>query len=285
MNMLDFNLSDLILLVGNQLMNHVCELIDGGRYTCTPAWYSDGRLISDCHRCYFPIRGAAEMTIASLSHQISPGKIYMIPARQRVAYNCRRRLELDWVHFRLNNPQLDAALVQRGGVMTWPVAHWRFWQPLYKRMQEAIAHRSRQLILQLDAMLLYEIAALVGTTLDAECEDAEARRWRERLAPAVAYMDQHFRSNPPLAEIAAVSHLSPVYFHRACVRWLGTTPHRYMLQRRMQIARDKLEREQLAVKEAAAAAGYADVFYFSRVFKSAFGVSPGSARRREPPRP
>jgi AraC-like DNA-binding protein len=52
----------------------------------------------------------------------------------------------------------------------------------------------------------------------------------------------------------------------------GTSPHRYLLMRRLEIARDRIHRGRRLV-DVAYDAGYADQAHFTRAFKSAFGLT------------
>jgi AraC-like DNA-binding protein len=65
---------------------------------------------------------------------------------------------------------------------------------------------------------------------------------------------------------------------------LGTSPHRYLLMRRLELARDGIHRGRPLV-EVAGDAGFADQAHFTRVFKSAFGLTPARYRalRTGPP--
>jgi AraC-like DNA-binding protein len=65
---------------------------------------------------------------------------------------------------------------------------------------------------------------------------------------------------------------------------LGTSPHRYLLMRRLARARDGIHRGRPLV-EVAGDAGFADQAHFTRVFKSAFGLTPARYRvlRTAPP--
>jgi len=49
-----------------------------------------------------------------------------------------------------------------------------------------------------------------------------------RIARAIRYIDEHFRSQPRLAAIAASAHLSEFHFNRLFRRWAGLTPRQYL---------------------------------------------------------
>ena len=57
----------------------------------------------------------------------------------------------------------------------------------------------------------------------------------------------------------------------------GTSPHRYLLMRRLEFARDRIHRERPLV-EVACDAGFADQAHFTRAFRSAFGLTPARYR-------
>jgi AraC-like DNA-binding protein len=64
----------------------------------------------------------------------------------------------------------------------------------------------------------------------------------------------------------------------------GTSPHRYLLMRRLEFARDRMHDDR-PLAEIAFDAGFADQAHFTRAFRSAFGLTPARYRRlRRAPR-
>jgi AraC-like DNA-binding protein len=57
----------------------------------------------------------------------------------------------------------------------------------------------------------------------------------------------------------------------------GTSPYRYLLMRRLEFGRELIHRER-ALVEVAIDAGFADQAHFTRVFKSAWGLTPARYR-------
>ncbi len=85
-----------------------------------------------------------------------------------------------------------------------------------------------------------------------------------------------------LSEIAASCGLSPRHANRIFARSLGVSIGRYVLERRMELARRRLEETTLQVKEIALGLGYDDISYFNRVFKRQFKATPLQCRARKP---
>jgi AraC-like DNA-binding protein len=75
-------------------------------------------------------------------------------------------------------------------------------------------------------------------------------------------------------EVEAVTGLDRYQFARQFRAVHGTSPYRYSVMRRLDMARRQL-RQARPLAETALAAGFADQAHFTRAFKAAFGMTPG----------
>jgi AraC-like DNA-binding protein len=80
-----------------------------------------------------------------------------------------------------------------------------------------------------------------------------------------------------LAELAALSGVSRFQLLRGFARAVGTTPHAYLLQQRVRLARRLLAAGRRPA-EAAAEAGFADQSHLTRAFRRQFGITPARYR-------
>ena len=78
-------------------------------------------------------------------------------------------------------------------------------------------------------------------------------------------------------ELEAITGLTRYDLCRQFRILLGTSPHRYLLMRRLAFARDQIHQDRPLV-EVACEAGFADQAHFTRVFKTAFGLTPARYR-------
>ena len=95
--------------------------------------------------------------------------------------------------------------------------------------------------------------------------------------PAVERGREFLESRPAIvqsSEVEAVTGLDRYQFARQFRAVYGTSPYRYSVMRRLDMARRQL-REARALAETALGAGFADQAHFTRTFKAAFGVTPG----------
>jgi AraC-like DNA-binding protein/quercetin dioxygenase-like cupin family protein len=98
------------------------------------------------------------------------------------------------------------------------------------------------------------------------------------LSPSVRRALERVEADPAsqtsLAELARLSGISRFQLVRGFVREVGVTPHAYVLQRRVLLARQLLTLGQ-SIVEAAMNAGFADQSHLTRAFLRQFGVTPG----------
>ena len=102
----------------------------------------------------------------------------------------------------------------------------------------------------------------------------------ERVARAVAYLSDHYRSSPTLSEVAEAVQTSPFHFHRLFVKHAGISPKHYLLRMQLMIAKWMLRATRTPIGEIAQATGFASHGHFTATFHRLVGVSPSTFRER-----
>jgi AraC family transcriptional regulator of adaptative response/methylated-DNA-[protein]-cysteine methyltransferase len=67
-----------------------------------------------------------------------------------------------------------------------------------------------------------------------------ASRDYQRIERAIRYLDENFRDQPELEDLARLVGLSPSHFHRLFSRWVGTTPKRFLQFLTIEYAKERL---------------------------------------------
>ena len=101
--------------------------------------------------------------------------------------------------------------------------------------------------------------------------------WQIRRAKEL--IRENLTGDVPLAVLAAECGLSVRHFARAFRQSTGLPPHRWLLERRVDRARDLLTNCTLSLSDVAFSCGFADQSHFTRVFTTMVGASPGAWRR------
>jgi AraC family transcriptional regulator len=92
------------------------------------------------------------------------------------------------------------------------------------------------------------------------------------------FIDARLDSDIALDDLAAEACLSPFHFSRLFRDATGLSPHRYVTDRRVQAAKDKLALNHSSLVEIALDTGFGSQANFIRVFRKATGLTPGQYR-------
>jgi AraC-like DNA-binding protein len=95
------------------------------------------------------------------------------------------------------------------------------------------------------------------------------------LTRAKARIDDDPAAATTLADLAREAGMSRFQVVRGFAKFIGLTPHAYIVQRRMDAARAMIAAGATLV-DAAATCGFADQSHFNRVFVRCYGVTPGA---------
>jgi AraC-like DNA-binding protein len=215
---------------------------------------------------------AARSPRSTASLRLSPQRIYFISGFRLKQQICPERMDVYWTHFVPESLYLRYLLDQLPPVCSWSrrsaAASYREICDLFDLPFTAQSRPRKDTSpateCRIQALLLGLIARLLETLDQGRVQAFQPEYYR--LKNAFDFMQTHFRENPPLETIAAQVGLAPNYFHRRFRKLFGTTPFNFMLAQRLNHARHLLGSTTLSVKEIAAAVGYDDPTYFSRVF-------------------
>ena len=116
------------------------------------------------------------------------------------------------------------------------------------------------------------------TLAPAECRYRSQSPVASRLRRALTYIAKHSLRRIPESEIARVCEMSPSRFCREFKAAFGVTFVEYLSQYRVAAAKRLLANPRISVTDVAAAAGFSDPSYFTRVFRKQEGVSPSEYR-------
>jgi len=139
----------------------------------------------------------------------------------------------------------------------------------------------------------FQPAAMPSATVHWRAEDAPQPQlaalprqdWRGGL-PAGAlrrvllHIEENLGERVGLGTLAAVAGLSKWHFGRAFKRSVGTAPHSYLVQRRIERAKQLVAETNRPLADIGYETGFADQSHFTHVFAAMVGATPLSFRRR-----
>jgi AraC family transcriptional regulator len=101
--------------------------------------------------------------------------------------------------------------------------------------------------------------------------------WQERRAREILHAN--IKSGVALKEVARECGLSVGYFSHAFRHTLGVAPHKWLIEQRVVLSKEKLRDDGLSLSDVAAECGFSDQSHLTRAFRQTVGVSPGAWRR------
>lgn len=121
----------------------------------------------------------------------------------------------------------------------------------------------------MDEQLILLLAGLLG--------DAKAPKVRVplRIGQIKERIDEDPTGHHPLDELAQISGVSRFQTLRGFSALTGLTPHAYIIQRRLELAKSLIRRG-VGLANAGCEAGFADQSHFHRAFVRRFGMTPGT---------
>jgi len=96
----------------------------------------------------------------------------------------------------------------------------------------------------------------------------------DKIAHAIAYIDEHFKEQPSLDEIAEHIHLSSFHFQRLFKEWVGISPKKYLQFISSKYAKSLLSRKEMNLFDTAYESGLSGTSRLHDLFIKLEGMTP-----------
>jgi AraC family transcriptional regulator of adaptative response/methylated-DNA-[protein]-cysteine methyltransferase len=97
----------------------------------------------------------------------------------------------------------------------------------------------------------------------------------DRIAKAIDYIKDHFKTQPSLETIAANAGLSPFHFQRLFTEWAGVSPKKFLQYTSLDYAKKLLKEDQATLFDTAYEAGLSGISRLHDLFITIEGMTPG----------
>jgi AraC family transcriptional regulator len=233
-----------------------------------------------------PYRLEGRVAGRKVNSTMTTGFIKLVEARVRSSWRWDPGYPIDVLHVSVDDGALRAAAdeleAQRMPEIKTRVA---FESANLTRIAHALheqLHRPPEMSLLTDALRLELILRLIGEHSSLAGQSV-VRLPSNRLASSTLrslddFIASELANEINIDQLAAIAGVSRFHFARMFRATVGTTPYRYVLNFRLERARRMLRANRHALRDIAAATGFADQSHLSRRVKRRFGVTPAELR-------
>jgi|GEM_PF-490827 len=241
-------------------------------------------------RLYHNDSEGASITLNGVVHPLRKDHVYLLPAGMTFGTDARRSLTQFYVHFDIYGlPGLALRQLFHELVCLPPSP------VLLAMIESATGDLPAHLFvspskLSVKPSLLCRIKAIiyesVAQYLDSVPPERMVACWQftqglEALSPALRYIEEHMPDHLLNADLAAMCGMGEFAFIRRFRAAIGQTPSRYVMERRVTDAAQRLMFTDQKLDQIAEQTGFHDRAHFSRVFREQIGTSPAAYRKQQ----
>ena len=258
--------------VGGALMSFCAEW--------TQTWDAPGYLSSRHFHPYAELGlcldGCGLFFVEDRVYPFSRGTVIYIPADMpHIEENSPRR-QSSWKYL-----WVDDRLFGGGDVLSClpseAVTQERSCRHMFEMLYDEVSGKKEDTVLYIS--LCTAFARMMARTLVSDRKQS-ANEAREKIAPAISYIADHYSEEITVSYLAEKTHLSESTLKRAFSEATGQTPYAYICLVRLAAAENLLIHTDLPILEISSACGFNSLSSFNRQFKKANGLTPSNIRGR-----
>lgn len=222
---------------------------------------------------FYMLEGKLQLWLQGEPTSIRAGEMIVISPQTPYQYTAPKKMNITylWVHFTgyeaesfMKNLEISTNRPQTAGI------HWELY-PIWKKL-------FHEFILN-DRLFVHAAGGILTELLVEFSRILHNPNSGRLLLKSISYIHEHYPDDLKLSALAQLEALSETHYRALFKQRTGLSPIQYIIQVRVDAAANFLTNSRKSIHEIAALVGYADVYYFGRIFKSKTGISPGKYRR------
>lgn len=129
-------------------------------------------------------------------------------------------------------------------------------------------------------VVVARLLRLEGFSMDRAASGVSGPRVNRECEMVRRYMDEHFKENLSLDQLAALAHISKYYLAHSFRREFGVSPISYLISRRIRESRFLLRETDYSLSLISQILGFSSLSYFSQCFRRSEGMGPLEYRKQ-----
>ena len=103
---------------------------------------------------------------------------------------------------------------------------------------------------------------------------------QSQLARVIDYMKANLTQDLSILDLATLTSMSESHFSRSFKQSVGISPYQYLMQQRVEQAKELLEKQSIAISTIALNCGFANQTHLTKVFRQMTGITPKAYQKR-----
>lgn len=264
--------------IRNQLLFSAQYRITAAAFTkCSPQW-RDTRFTPEFNRFYLIMDGEGMVELAGKQYFPKPGQLFFLPAAEVQSYATisDNTFLKYWVHFTAKTGGLQLFSLLRMPVFT-DIGSLEQTALKFEALIEAFRDRTIQAAFRQQS-LLFEILSDYADHFASEQFQLYNPEMTTRIESMLSFIDSRLSEAITIDQLAEQFHYHPNHVIRMFKQLTGFSPIRYLIRRRIDVAKLRLTASNRTIAEISEEVGL-EPHYFSRVFKEETGFSPSDYRK------
>ena len=243
---------------------------------CHPNKGLIGPLTKSHHILHFVLSGRGFYTLEGQTFNVSEGDLFLIPPECRISY--RPDPEDPWQYMWLEFSGSECKNLCEQAMLTpkTPLYHPQS-EEIFRHMADMIEESITSSESGVTINCAGHMLCIFGQLIRERNFSSEhvLSRGEAKIQPVLEYIERNLGDESlSVEQVARQMNFSVPYLSRIFKAFMGLSPTKYIIERRMRKACAMLESKAFTVSEIAAAVGYNSPFYFSNEFKKRVGITP-----------
>ncbi|WP_409344295.1 helix-turn-helix domain-containing protein [Paenibacillus sp. MBLB4367] len=255
-----------------------------GKARCEPGWSWRPAPMRDFD-LWYALNGTGEIFINGTPHRVHKGACFLLRPGDRVSATQHPddRLGVIFIHFSVTGPRdvpLDPETLGFPPRLTLMDDTYHFERDLHRLLElpdrpEPFAAEEFHHLMQLIFLQLRRAGARPAA------HDRHSLKHKQLVHHTIDRIRDRIGQPIDHRELAELAGLSPRYVSNLFKQYTGHSLKAYITRMRMERAKLLLAETSMNITQAAEAVGYNDIYFFSKLFRSLYGVPPSHFRRNE----
>lgn len=251
-----------------------------GHEQCTPG-QRYGPAVRDHYLYVFVVKGRGVYKVKGLEYALKQGQAFILFPHEFTQYEADRHEPWEYMWFGFGGSLVSGYLQRAGSHVGEPVLTHRHPERVHRLFNELLAYEPENVSVDelfytgiLSAML-FEICSQQARKHADENSESDAYVERARN-----FMKQHYDKGIQMTDVARYVGLERSYFSKMYKHKTGASPYQYVMELRLDKAKQLLLETDMPIEHIALLVGFKDTFHFSGFFKHKAGCSPMHYRKR-----